>query len=231
MKNSVDKGCCHTVQQPLRHAIMDELICHLPYALFAVVGSLILMSLLFLTASTSGSMMYQKWQGLFHTLHFLHIVFASTGAVLAYRKHKGGLLGSVIVGALVPAIFCTLSDAVIPYFGGRMCGLVMHFHWCFYAHLSTVIPFLAMGIINGLVMSWHGADKQTAYVIGSHAVHIFISALASTVYLISHGFSHWQQHLGFVFSYLLVAVLVPCTLADVVVPMWVALRTSAPHTK
>lgn len=226
MKPTATQTCCHgTTNQPLHTTIIDELICHLPYAIFAVVGSLVMMSLLCLTNGQVTAETAGKWDNLFHTLHFLHIVFASTGAVLAFRRYSHSLLGSLLVGSLVPAIFCTLSDAVIPYFGGRLAGIDMHFHWCFLNHFSTVVPFMIMGIINGLVMSWHGSAKQTGYLVGSHAIHIFISALASTVYLVSHGFYHWEHHLGFVFMYLFVAVLLPCTLADVVVPTWVGLTT------
>ena len=225
MKPTTSQSCCHAADQSLHKTIYDELICHLPYALFAVVGSLVVMSLLSLTHGQITADSAGKWHNLFHTLHFLHIVFASTGAVLAFRRHSQSLLGSLFVGSFVPAVFCTLSDAVMPYLGGRLCGLAMHFHWCFRDHLSTVLSFMFMGIINGLVMSWHGSAKQTSYLLSSHAVHIFISALASTVYLVSHGFYHWEHHIGFVFMYLVVAVLLPCTFADVVVPTWVALRT------
>lgn len=223
MKQTATQSCCHSTSQPLRTAIIDELVCHLPYAIFAVVGSLVTMSLLCLTNGQITPETADKWHNLFHTLHFLHIVFASTGAVLTFRRHSSSLLGSLLIGSLVPAVFCTLSDAVMPYLGGRLAGLHMHFHWCFVNHLSTVLTFMAMGIANGLVMSWHGSAKQTNYLLSSHAVHIFISALASTVYLVSHGFYHWEHHLGFVFIYLFVAVLLPCTLADVVVPTWVAM--------
>lgn len=231
MKETTSQSCCSTGNQDFTTVVQEELICHFPYAVFAVVGSLVVMSLISLlngqvTAENAG-----QWHNLFHTLHFLHIVFASTGAVLAFRRHSRNLIGSLIMGSVVPAVFCTLSDAVIPYFGGRLAGLDMDFHWCFYQHLDKVLPFMIMGILNGLVMSWHGSEKQAGYIIGSHATHIFISALASTVYLVSHGFYHWEHNLGFVFMYLFIAVLLPCTLADVVVPTWAGLTANRGEAK
>ena len=61
---------------------------HFPYAIFAVALSLIALSVLgygALDASTASHA-----HGLFHTLHFLHILFASTGTVIVFRKFGGG---------------------------------------------------------------------------------------------------------------------------------------------
>jgi len=69
--------------------------------------------------------------------------------------------------------FCTLSDALLPYIGGTMLGLPMHFHWCFLQHWTTVIPFLAVGILNGWAMSSHNPSRQVFYSVGFHFVHIF----------------------------------------------------------
>lgn len=200
------------------HTLYEEFLCHFPYSLFAVALSLITLSLLGYTDVSSGQA--GKLHGLFHTLHFLHILFAGTSTVLAFRKHSKSFLGTLLVGSLVPALFCTLSDAIIPYFGGTMAGLHMHFHWCFVDHLGTVLPFLFMGVFNGLVMSTHEQNSQSFYSGSAHFAHIFISAFASTVYLVSHGFYNWSHHMGFVFVYLMIAVLIPCTIADVVVPSW-----------
>jgi hypothetical protein len=114
----------------------------------------------------------------------------------------------------------------MPYFGGVLCGVKMHLHWCFYSHLSTVLPFLAIGVVNGLVMSMHSDAGKDRYIATSHFAHIFISAFASTVYMISHGFYSWQSEMPYVFCYLLLAVLIPCTLADVIVPVWFGLVSS-----
>lgn len=198
---------------------------HFPYAILAVALSLIALSLL--GYGSLGPESAHSTHGLFHTLHFLHILFASTGTVIVYRKFGGGIFGSLFVGTVVPAIFCTLSDAVMPYFGGVLCGVPMHFHWCFYSHFSTVFPFLAVGVLNGILMSLHNDAQKDRYAATSHFAHIFISAFASTVYMISHGFYDWQSQMAYVFCYLLLAVLIPCTLADVVVPVWFGLVSSS----
>ena len=73
-------------------------------------------------------------------------------------------------------------------------------------------------------MSKHHNSKQWLYSISSHAVHILISSLASVFYLVSHGFTNWYAHIGNVFLFLIIAVVVPCTLSDVVTPMAFARR-------
>lgn len=217
-RNKYSAGsCCHAEGAAKAHhpsSVVHELLCHFPYAVFAVALSLVFLTL-FGYGRAGG---YADLHGLFHTLHFLHILFAATGTVLVFRKYGGSLWGALGFGLVVPALFCTLSDAVMPYLGGLLCGINMHFHFCFRDHFSTILLFLVVGVINGIVMSFHDSEGQRRYAATAHFAHIFISAFASTVYMISHGFSDWYHHMTFVFSFLLLAVLVPCTLADVVVP-------------
>lgn len=207
--------------------IQDELLCHFPYAVIAVVSSLALLSLLGLSKTVSGDS--GVLIDMFHTFHFLHLIFAATGTVYAYRQHARGLLGTFVMGSVVPLFFCTLSDAVMPYLGGRLCGLDMVFHWCLTDHFSTIAVFILIGILNGYVVSIHGNNSKVFSSHFSHFAHIFISAFASALYLVGSGFTSWSSHAGFVFLYLLVAVLVPCTLADVVVPLWWGMRRGSDH--
>jgi len=214
---ALERACCHAEDKVHEQSLTHELLCHFPFAVFAVALSLVFLTLLgYAGASTIG----HDFHGLFHTLHFLHILFAATGTVIVFRKYGGGMFGALLVGALVPAVFCTLSDAIMPFLGGLLCGIPMHLHFCFRDHLGTILPFLAIGVLNGVVMSFHDREGQERYVSTAHFLHIFISAFASTVYMMSHGFSDWYDHMGFVFIFLLFAVLVPCTLADVVVPAY-----------
>jgi len=196
--------------------LREEIFCHLPYAIFSVSLGLIILSLL---SYANGQGTVLGAHRLFHSLHYLHLIFSATGAILMFRKYSQNFVLSLLVGTAVPAVFCTLSDAILPYFGGRLAGLDMHFHWCFVQHLPTVLPFLVIGMLNGWVISSHFASSQIFYSTGSHFLHIFVSSMASIMYLVSFGFSSWGEHMGFVFLFLLFAVLVPCTLSDIVVPL------------
>jgi hypothetical protein len=197
--------------------IQEEFLCHFPYAILSVALSIIALSFL----SYFGIKIKESRQ-LFHSFHFLHILFAGTGTVLAFRKFSENKLAALVVGLSVPTVFCTLSDSLLPFLGGWYLGLGMHFHWCFIKHLNIVVPFLIVGVINGFIVGSHKASMRLYYSASSHFLHIFVSSLASILYLVSYGFANWSSSIGFVFLFLIGAVLVPCTLSDLVVPMYFA---------
>lgn len=207
------------------HTVTEELWCHFPYAIASVALSILVLSFMGL-----GTIDTTVLHSLFHSFHYLHLLFAGTGAVLVFRKYSTSILGALLVGTLVPATFCTLSDSILPFIGGYYLGLDMHFHWCFLSHLQSVLPFLLVGILNGFAMSRHSKSQQLFYSQGSHFLHILISAMASMLYFVGFGFADWQHHLGFVFLFMIGAVLIPCTLSDVVVPMFFAKHTALIQT-
>src|SRR5579872_127834 len=206
-----------------QHTVMGELLCHLPYAIYSVAFGLALLSFVtYFSFTDSPNIICQKADVLFHSFHFMHIVFAATGTLITFFRFSRNIFHAILLGIFSPIIFCTLSDSFLPYLGGRMLGVDMHFHWCFISELSNVLPFLFVGIINGFVMSGHHHELQGSYSITSHAAHILVSSLASIFYLVSHGCVNWYVLIGPVFIYLIFAVVVPCTFSDVVVPMLVA---------
>lgn len=207
------------------HSMWEELVHHIPYAIFSVAFCLVLLS--FFSTGTIGvkidsERVCAQAHSLFHSFHFMHIVFAATGALITFFRFSQSLMRGLLVGIFVPAIFCTLSDSILPYMGGRMLGVDMHWHLCFATELSNVLPFLFAGILNGFVMSRHHISQQGYYSVFSHFFHILISSLASSFFLVSHGYLNWYEQMGPVFLFLVFAVVVPCTLADVVVPMTIA---------
>ncbi|MCA9770563.1 hypothetical protein KC460_04300 [Candidatus Dependentiae bacterium] len=213
----------HSEQREHEHngTFLGELICHTPYAIFSVAFCLIIVS--FISFATLGTMnpklVHKGAKMLFHSFHFMHLIFAGTGVLITFFRFSKNVFKGLIVGALTTMTFCTLSDSILPYLGGRILGVNMHFHLCFVSELYNVLPFLIVGLINGIIMSRHHASRQTFYSVSSHFIHIFISSLASSFYLVSHGFTDWFHHIGFIFIFLIIAIVVPCTLSDVIVPM------------
>jgi len=203
----------HPDGQHLHHSLRSEIACHFPYAVFSVSISMIILGLL--TSIPISNLTAHK---LFHNFHFLHIVFSATGVILTFTRYSVSIFGGLLAGILIPAVFCTMSDSLLPYLGGTYLGIDMKFHWCFISHLDVVLPFLVIGIINGYVLSRHFGTLKIFYSKGSHFLHIFISAMASILYLVSYGFSDWGKYISFVFVYLIFAVLIPCTIADLVLP-------------
>jgi len=202
------------------HTLYDELMCHLPYAIFSVAFCLIVLSVLtFFTLESDPEVAQRGAHILFHSFHFMHIVFAATGTLITFFRFSKNNAKALVVGILSPAVFCMLSDAVLPYLAGRFLGVSMHFHLCFISEPLNILPFLIAGLVNGFVISKHNSSWQGMYSIFSHFIHILISSLASTFYLVSHGFTDWHTQIGVVFVFLVIAVVIPCTFSDVIVPM------------
>lgn len=213
------------------HSFKEEMYHHLPYAIFSVALAMIVLSLLDFTGAAS-QVAHSHDHGacdhtsgfnlLFHSFHFLHILFAATGTIITYFRFSNNMLKGLIIGILSPAFFCILSDVILPYIAGEVLGVRMDLHICFHEEYHNIIPFLVAGIINGFVLQRHHTKMQGIFSVGSHFAHILISSLASLFYMVSHGFHDWYASMGLVFIFLVIAVVIPCTLSDVVVPMYFA---------
>ena len=195
-----------------------ELLCHIPYGILSVAASLFVTSLILFWTPVTPTFSKDA-STLFHTLHFIHILFASSSVVLAFRKYSTNLFAAFALGIIVPAFFCTLSDVFLPYWGGQLFGLNVTLHLCFKHHLSSILPFLIAGLVNGLLLSHKkNCDDMMSQAMVSHFAHSFISALASILYLISHGLANLKHDMGIIFIVLLVSVIIPCIVSDVIVP-------------
>lgn len=205
-------------------SLIGELVCHLPYAIFSVAFGLIILSFItFLRAADfSNRAVCGDMHSLFHSFHFLHIVFAATGSVVTFSRFSSNIVKGVFVSLISTLFFCTLSDVILPYVAGRILGVSMHLHICLVSELHNIVPFLLVGLLNGIIMSQHNSGTQQFYSVWAHFGHILASSLASLFYLVSEGFVHWNEQMGALFALLIVAVVVPCTFADVIVPVMFA---------
>lgn len=202
--------------------IREEFTCHLPYAVFSVAAALAVLG--FVTQSSpidvATGAVHERADTLFHCFHFMHLLFAVTGALVTFLRYSRNFALGILVGIVSPAIFCMFSDVIFPCLAGNMLGVDMHFHICFVSELPNVLPFILVGAINGYVLGkYHQHEHRLFHSLLSHVMHIFVSSLASAFYLVAHGFVNYLDHIGAVFLFLVVAVVVPCTLSDMVVPM------------
>ncbi len=108
-----------------------------------------------------------------------------------------------------------MSDILMPYISGWLLGVKMELHICIIKHPMVILPFAAMGIFLGLVVSTE-THKSTIF---SHADHVLVSSMASILYLISYGLSEWIHVVGLVFIYMVLAVIIPCCTSDIVFPL------------
>lgn len=217
----------HTCKEGMDHdctTVGGELFCHLPYAVYSVLTSLVVLSFFSMFMLSYGDVTVIKKGAslLFHSFHFMHLVFAAAGTLITFFRFSRDYWLALFVGIFSPAFFCMMSDAVLPYLGGKMLGVPMTFHICFVSELHNVLPFLLTGVVTGFILGHNVTDKRISHSLSSHAVHIFVSSLASTFYLVAHGFTEWYASIGAVFLFLIGCVVLPCSFSDIIVPMMIA---------
>lgn len=222
-----------------RHAasLSQELTCHLPYATFSVAFALIVLSLLNFLGS--GQLLRDPEQiqsgyfVLFHAFHYLHILFAVTGTLVAFSRFSGRMMGGIVLSIFSPVLFCTLSDIALPAMAADILGAHMEMHVCFFARADflNMLPFIVIGLITGFAIARHHQPSLAVISLGAHATHIMISSLAATFYIVAHGFDQWYVAMGPLFMLLVFAVVIPCTISDVIVPMYFSCRMCGVHEK
>ena len=53
----------------------------------------------------------------------------------------------------------------------------------------------------------------------AHGIHVFVSSIASILYLISFGLNGWTDQVSGVFVVTIIAVMIPCCLSDIALPL------------
>jgi hypothetical protein len=208
-------------------SLRDELACHLPYAAFSLAVGFVIISFMHFIALLSdahSTIWHKGYHVLFHSFHYLHLIFAVTGTLVTYFRFARSLITGIIISLIFPAIFCTLSDVALPSLASNILGVSMQLHICFFKihDLLNLLPFMIMGLITGLALRRHSESALMFLSLGSHFVHILISSLAAIFYVVSNGFYAWPKSMGLLFFLLVLAVVIPCTLSDIVIPMYFA---------
>ena len=211
-----------------------ELMHHLPYGTLSVACALMLLSMVsvFFVSHDGSSLAHHADHAhdgacglssgmdiLFHSFHFTHILFAASGAMVTFYRYSKNLGAGILLGVVSSVIFCTLSDILLPYAAGEFLGVDMELHICFRSEMANILPFLVVGVLNGLIISRGKEEHADAHSVSLHFFHTFISAMASIFYAIGHGLPDFYAYFGMFFMLMLVAVVIPCTLSDVVVPI------------
>jgi len=199
----------------IRH-IISELRAHLPYSIFSVAAGIIILGFLTFVAQIFGSSdVSNSSRSLFHLFHPVHVLFSATATTAMFWRHEKRPIKAIIVGFLGSIGLCGISDVFIPFLSGYLLGVEMDLHICVVEHPAVVIPFLATGIIAGLVVP-NRTQKSTIF---SHTGHVFVSSMASILYLAGYGLTDWIHLVGLVFVYMVLAVLIPCCTSDIIFPL------------
>ncbi|MBP9764844.1 hypothetical protein KBD08_00725 [Candidatus Babeliales bacterium] len=236
MSLEVNTSCLdaqHISRKSIWEIFSHELVHHLPYGTVSVALALMLLSMISVLFGLSNicshhthdhaihdaCSMLSGMDVLFHSFHFAHILFAASGTMVTFYRYSRNIVAGIIVGVVSSVIFCTLADILLPYAAGRLLGVSMELHICFRSELANIIPFLAIGVINGIIIPRGKEGHTEHHSVSLHIIHTFISAMASIFYAIGHGLENFHDYLGMFFVLMLIAVVIPCTLSDVVVPI------------
>ena len=186
--------------------IAGELRNHAPFtALGSVTGIAIMVIVVF------GKVSPQISQGIFYTLHPLHVLLSALVTTAMFKKHtQGKLLPAIVIGYAGSIGIATISDSLIPYAGGALLGIEMEFHIGFIEKWWLVNPLAFAGIAIGYLR------PTTKF---PHSGHVLLSTWASLFYLTAFGISPWIPLVHFVFIFLFLAVWLPCCISDIVFPL------------
>lgn len=209
--------------------ILVELVHHLPFSIFGVMSSLLVMAVLtYLATILSPEVSHHVHHdhhhhhdsapevALFHVFHAMHVLVSAVATTAMFWKHDNrNFIKAGLIGLLGSVTICGLSDVVVPYVGGLLLGTEMHFHICLIQEPWLVWPFAVTGVGAGFAVT-EAFDRSTEY---SHSMHVFISSAASLLFLIGFGLENWMHSITSVFFVTLFAVMIPCCLSDIVFPM------------
>jgi len=197
--------------------IFLQLVHHLPFSVFGVMIALLAMGLMTFLAILlhSEHTLPKASRELFHVFHGGHVLISAVASTAMFWKHDQKLIKAVLVGFIGSIVICSLSDILFPFIGGIVFGSHMHFHICAIEEPGLVYPFAVIGILAGLAAP-RSFERTTEY---SHSMHVFVSSVASILYLVSFGMTYWIDAIGAVLIITVIAVMIPCCLSDIVFPL------------
>lgn len=203
-------GCSHFQGE---RSISRELSRHLPYSLAAVLAAL---GLLLLLTSVGKISLFQVVAS-YHFFHPVHLLLSAGATTAMFWQHDRKAWKAVLVGFAGTIPVCSFGDILLPFLGGVAVGAPMELHICVWEEPFLVFPAVLLGVLGGIA----GAEWVHRSTLYSHAGHVLVSSLASTLYLVSYGYllDRWVWELGWILPTLLLAVMVPCCFSDIVFPL------------
>ncbi len=202
-------------EKSIKHVLV-ELREHLPYSIFSVVIGIIILGILTFIAEVLGaSDISNPSKELFHVFHPIHLFFSATATTAMFWRYEKKVFKAIIIGFVGSVGICGVSDIFMPYISGLLMGIKMNLHVCIIEHPGLIMPFVIAGLFIGFMVP----DTTRKSTIFSHAAHILTSSMASIFYLISFGLTNWVHLIGSVFIFTVLAVMIPCCISDIVLPL------------
>lgn len=203
-----------------------ELGRHAPYTAVGAAAGIIVMVAVVCSGASRGVS-----EGVFYTLHPLHVLLSALATTSMYRRGgKGKLWLAALVGYTGAIGVATVSDALIPFLGGGLLGAEMHFHLPF----VDPDPMPVIGIAKWIVVNSAAAAGIAIALVrpatrSPHLGHVLLSTWASLFGFTAFGDANWLALAPLVFVFLFLAVWLPCCVSDIVYPLLWA-RESAEET-
>jgi len=190
-----------------RDVVLRELKSHAPFTALGALSGIALM-LLIVLAETPREVSHH----VFYVLHPAHVLLSAFVTAAMYRRYKGHLVLTVIIGYVGSVGIGTISDIILPHLGGWLVGAEMgHFHIGFIEKWWLVNPLALAGVAAGICL------PRTKV---PHYGHVLLSTWASLFYLATHGqVDNWLPRLPLIFIILFFAVWLPCCLSDIAFPL------------
>ena len=188
--------------------IMKELRRHAPFTIFGALTGIIIMMFCY-------RIPYKLAFNVFYILHPIHVLLSAEVTASMYKlyvRKRVNLWFVIIIGYVGSIGIATLSDSIIPYFGEILLSLPHRgMHLGFIEKWWLVNPLAFLGITIAIY-------KPTTKF--PHAGHVLLSTWASLFHIIMAlgGTTDWMNMLG-VFTFLFLAVWIPCCVSDIVFPL------------
>jgi len=192
-------------KQTLGKEILHELKEHWPFTAIATLIAVIIFGFLM-----NKSNIWLYTESLFNIFHPAHIFFSSIVSAAIFYKYRKKMLLALAASFGIAIVMASVSDVIFPYFGSLAFGIPISFHLPFIEEPILICGVAILGALFGIL--WN----KTKF---PHLVHVLISVLASLLYIFAYGAALNVFSLVLVFVIVFLAVIVPCCIGDIILPL------------
>lgn len=195
-----------------RERLKRELAKHLPFSIFAALLSVVTLGVLH---SFRQLRLSESVEDLFHVFLPAHLLLSCATTTAMFWIHDRRLWKACLIGAVGSIGTCGIADILLPHIGAMLLGWPVQLHICFVKEPGLVYPFVALGMVAGILAGEH-VHRSTLF---SHFGHILVSSMAALLYPVAFGIPYRIADSGWLLLIVLVAVIVPCSFSDIVFPL------------
>ena len=186
------------------NVILEELKEHLPFTLLVSFVAGALVSIFYLLGRVPS-------EGLFDVVHPAHILVSAAATSAIYWKYRKVVWESIFIGAVGAIFIGSISDVLLPFFGGKLFSLETAFHLPL---IEMPVLILVVAFIGAVIGMYFDVFKLT------HSLHVFLSVFASLFYLLAFSAELNALAVLLVSGLVFLVVYIPCCVSDIVFPLF-----------